>query len=224
MSNWRRIRSGETSEWLQALKWFGVALAIGVGFGIYVFLGERPLGASPAPTATAIWQSSRALTPIAPQGTIAPPPPTQPPPAQLAVGVPAPDFTLTTLDGASTVSLSQLRGQPVLINFWASWCLPCRTETPDLERAYQKYRAQGLVVLGINSAAQDTLEAATDFVKEFKVTYPQLWDEADAVLQAYSVLGLPTSLFVNREGRVQRVKSGALSAAQIDEFVGEILP
>lgn len=141
----------------------------------------------------------------------------------LRVNSPAPDFTLKTLDGETTVTLAQFSGQPVIINFWASWCLPCRTETPALERAYEKYQARGLVVLGLNSAELDDLTAARDFANEFQVSYPLLWDETDALLATYGVLGLPTSVFVNQAGFVQHIQVGAVSDEQLEELIGAII-
>jgi peroxiredoxin len=225
MNDWRNVRRDETPEWMQALKWFGIALAMGLGVGFYVFWQGRPAGATPIPYAVTTRTPTplSLLTPIVPTETILLSQPTQPPPARLAQGAPAPDFTLTTLDGESTFILSQFKGQPVLINFWASWCIPCRMETPALERAYQKYQSQGLVILGINSAEQDTLKEAETFAKEFKVTYPLLWDETDEVLKTYAVLGLPTSVFVNSEGVIQRIHIGGMSDEQIEDFIGEII-
>ena len=127
MNDWRNLPRDETSEWMQALKWFGIALAIGL------------------------------------------------------------------------------------------------TETPALERTYQKYRPQGLVILGVNSAEQDMLKEAEAFANEFKVTYPLLWDETDEVLKTYAVLGLPTSAFVNSEGLIQRIYIGVMSDEQIEDFIGEII-
>lgn len=223
MNDWHNLRRDETPEWMQALKWIGVALAIGLGVGVYVLWQGRPTGAKPAPlSATAITPLSLSLlTPLVPTETILLSQPT--PPARVAQGVPAPDFTLTTLNGESTVILLQLKGQPVLINFWASWCIPCRTETPALERAYQKYQSEGLVILGINSAEQDTLKEASAFAEEFQVSYPLLWDETDMVLRVYGLLGLPTSIFINSAGLVQRIYIGGMNADQIEDFIGEII-
>lgn len=223
MNDWRNLRRDETPEWMQALKWFGVALAIGMGVGLYIFWQGRPAGANPAPSVatTSTPSSLSLLTPIVPTETILLSQPT--PPARVAQGAPASDFTLTTLDGEATLTLSQFKGQPVLINFWASWCIPCRSETPALERAYQKYQSEGLIILGINSAEQDTLKEAEAFAAEFKVTYRLLWDETDEVLKDYAVLGLPTSVFINSEGLVQRIYIGGMSDEQIEDFIGEII-
>jgi len=138
-------------------------------------------------------------------------------------GAPAPDFTLKTLDGGE-VSLAQFRGQPVLINFWASWCPPCRLEMPDLVRVYEAHKAEGFVILGINLTFQDSLPDIQAFVQEFGMTFPVLLDEKGEVTQRlYRLQGLPLSVFVNRDGDIARIQIGAMTGAQIDEFVREIL-
>lgn len=140
-----------------------------------------------------------------------------------AIGGLAPIFDLPILAGGAQLSLAEFRGQVVLVNFWASWCLPCRLETPILERAAGTYGDQGLVIVGINSAAQDDLAAALDFAEEFRITYPLLWDEADATPNAYGVYGLPTSVLIDRDGRVATVEIGALDEKDLDGFFEEAL-
>jgi len=143
-------------------------------------------------------------------------------PAPVA-GAPAPDFTLKTLDG-SEASLSQFHGQPVLINFWASWCTPCRLEMPDLVRVYETHKAQGFVILGVNLTFQDSLPDVQAFVKEFNMTFPVLLDEEGNVTHnLYRLRGLPLSVFVNHEGIITRLNLGAMMGEQIDQFVAEIL-
>lgn len=116
----------------------------------------------------------------------------------LASGV-APDFTLTTFDG-QTITLSELRGRPVLINFWASWCIPCRTEAPLLERMWQEYRGRGLVILGVDYV--DTDSAAKQFIQEYGMTYPNGPDLGTRISQLYRITGVPETYFVTREGKL----------------------
>ena len=139
------------------------------------------------------------------------------------VGMYAPDFTLATLNGGS-LTLSDFRGKAVLINFWASWCEPCREEAPNLVRAYRTYIDQGFVILGVDPILQDTLADIRIFLEAFNVTYPILLDETGQVTyDQYAVPGLPMSVFVDREGGVTRIHLGALSTEQLDEYIGEIL-
>jgi len=144
-------------------------------------------------------------------------------PSSPLVGQKAHDFTLPTLDGTE-VSLSQFRGQPVLINFWASWCLPCREEMPELIRSYETHKAEGFMILGLNLNYSDTLQDVQAFVSEFHMTFPVLLDKDGQVAgRLYQIPGVPTSIFVNRDGTIERVQVGLMSAKQIDQFVAEIL-
>jgi peroxiredoxin len=122
---------------------------------------------------------------------------------------PAPDFTLSALDGAP-VRLADYRGQPVLINFWASWCLPCREEMPLLNEAYSGGR---LVVIGVNALNLDEERDARDFVAEMDVSFPIAFDADGAVQRAYSVRGLPTSFVVGPDGVVQSRRSASCAAS-----------
>ena len=120
----------------------------------------------------------------------------------------APDFTLDTLDG-SKVTLSELRGQIVVINFWATWCLPCREETPALEKSYEQYKESGVIILGVNLTNQDSMSDIESFVQEFKLTYPILLDRDGRISNyLYQIRGLPTTFFVSREGIIRTVLVG----------------
>jgi len=142
---------------------------------------------------------------------------------QAVVGQPAPNFTLPTLDG-DTISLSDYIGQPVLINFWATWCAPCRIEMPELVRAYEEHQDEGFVILAVDLAHQDSIDDVRTFAEEFQMNFPVLLDETgDVSGEMYRLLGLPMSVFVDREGRIERIYVGLMTAEQIDTFVGEIL-
>jgi len=120
----------------------------------------------------------------------------------------APDFTLDTLDG-NKVTLSELRGQIVVVNFWATWCLPCRAETPALEKSYAQYKDSGVVILGVNLTNQDSVSEVESFVQEFKLTYPILLDREGSISNTlYQIRGLPTTFFVSREGIIRTVVVG----------------
>lgn len=116
----------------------------------------------------------------------------------LASGV-APDFSLTTFDGQE-IRLSELRGKPVIINFWASWCVPCRTEAPLLERMWRDYRERGMILLGVDYV--DTEDAAKQFIQEYGMTYPNGPDLGTRISQAYRLTGVPETYFITRDGKM----------------------
>jgi thiol-disulfide isomerase/thioredoxin/Cu/Ag efflux protein CusF len=122
------------------------------------------------------------------------------PPSPRPVSFPAPDFTLPTLSGAP-LRLAELRGKVVLLNFWATWCVPCRTEMPTLEALYQRYKDRGLEVLAVNVDMLSTAGVEA-FVQEVTVTFPIVLDPSWSVAQAYRVLGLPTTYLIDRGGNV----------------------
>lgn len=120
----------------------------------------------------------------------------------------APDFKLNTMDG-NQVTLSELRGKIVVINLWATWCPPCRAETPALEKSYDQYKDSGVVILGVNLTDQDSLSDVQAFVREFSLTYPILLDRDGSVSKSlYQIQGSPSTFFVNREGIIRTVVVG----------------
>ncbi len=117
----------------------------------------------------------------------------------LEVGHAAPEISLSDVTG-TTHRLSEYRGRAILLNFWATWCIPCRTEIPSMERAYRRLGQKGLAVLAVNlDAGRGPVEA---FIKEHGVTFPVLLDPQGTSSRAYHVLGLPTSYLIDREGRL----------------------
>lgn len=112
----------------------------------------------------------------------------------------APDFTLTTFDESQTYTLSELRGQVVVINFWASWCVPCEEEADDLEAAWQFYKDRGVQFLGV--AYVDSEVKALEFIAEHGVTYPNGPDLRSQISDLYEIRGVPETFIVNADGEI----------------------
>lgn len=130
----------------------------------------------------------------------------------------APDFTLTSTDG-ETFTLSALRGRPVILNFWATWCPPCRAEMPAFEQVWQRYKADGLVILGIDQG--ESKAVVERFARqEVGTTFPLLLDQTTEIGAIYGVRALPTTVFIDTEGRIQALKvGGPLDLASITDGI-----
>ena len=135
----------------------------------------------------------------------------------------APDFELKTPAG-ETVRLSDLRGQAVLVNLWATWCPPCRAEMESIEKVYQEYKDRGFAVLAVNMTYQDDSMAIMPFVKKQKLTFPILLDETGDVANAYQLRSLPSSYFIRPDGIINEVViGGPMSEALLRTRIEEIL-
>ncbi len=136
----------------------------------------------------------------------------------------APDFLLEQLDGLP-LRLSDLQGRPVLVNFWATWCSPCRKEMPLLIKAYEENQAQGLVVVGVNLQEGD--ELVQGFVDEFGIEFPIVMDRTGQVAETWRVGGplggLPASYFIDRQGVIREVFFGQMSEDDLNERLAAIL-
>jgi peroxiredoxin len=137
----------------------------------------------------------------------------------------APEIALRNTSG-EIVRLSDLRGKPVLINFWASWCPPCRSEMPAIQRVYLDRKADGLVVLAVNATNQDSPAAAQDFANQNGLSFPILLDKSGEASSAYQLRSLPTSYFVDPEGIIREVVVGgpmseALIRIRVDQLFQE---
>lgn len=145
--------------------------------------------------------------------------------AALALGDEAPDKELQVLGGApgDTQSLADYRGEYVLVNFWASWCDPCREEAPDLERLQQrKGRAGEFTVVGIN--LDDATTDAQAFVREYRLTYPQLRDgDGRERRDAYAMTGFPESFLIDPKGRIALIRRGPVTEDYLDRYVVPLL-
>jgi thiol-disulfide isomerase/thioredoxin len=141
-------------------------------------------------------------------------------------GFSAPDFTLELLGGGE-VTLSDLGGQVVMVNLWASWCPPCRKEMPDIEKVYQDFKDDGLVVLAVNTTYQDSESAAATFVQEFGLSFPIPLDRTGAVARQYQLRGLPSTYFVDKQGVIRSVVVGgpmseSLIRSKIQDLLAEV--
>lgn len=134
--------------------------------------------------------------------------------------VSAPEFELPLFDGVP-LQLSDLRGQVVVLNFWASWCPPCRAEAPTFARVSAAFRERGVVFVGVN--IQDNDADARQFIKEFGIAYPNGPDRTLEITTAYAVATIPTTIFVDAEGRIARRWMGSLTEQQLVSFVEGML-
>jgi peroxiredoxin len=126
-------------------------------------------------------------------------------PALAGTEAPAPQFTLAARGGGD-VSLAQYHGQVVMINFWASWCGPCRTEMPLLDSIYRKYNKLGFTLLGVN--VEPDSKAADDWLKQTPVTFPILFDKDSKVSKLYQVAGMPSTVIIDRKGNLRVLHHG----------------
>ncbi|MFN8499604.1 MAG: TlpA disulfide reductase family protein [Anaerolineae bacterium] len=120
---------------------------------------------------------------------------------------PAPDFTLPAFAGTD-IRLADYRGRPVVLNFWASWCPPCRAEAPAVQRVWEQYQAQGVVFLGVNTSDND--RAARAYLAEYGITYPNVRDDGGSVAPLYHADSLPTTILIDRDGRIVGRRVGAV--------------
>ena len=149
--------------------------------------------------------------------------PVEPSGGVLLTGDKAYDFTLNDLDG-NLVSLSNFQGQPVIVNFWATWCAPCRIEMPEFQEAYDKYQGDGLVILALDQDEPAEVAGAF-FYDEMGLSFTPLLDEGSATATTYGSFGvLPSTYFIDPDGIVSAVHRGPLTFRQIEGYLAEIIP
>lgn len=137
-------------------------------------------------------------------------------PAVPAIGGPAPSFSLRRIDAAGKLDLASLRGKPVVLNFWASWCGPCKGEATMLEQASQKYRKQGVVFVGVDS--RDVASDARRFLSRHGVTYASVQDGSGMIADRYGVSAVPETYFIDRRGRLVGAHIVGTVVNQADAF------
>ena len=203
--------------------YFLATILLGIGSVWLLINGNRLLTrptSHTSPTApTATWLPS----PTPRQRTVIPIPS---PTARILIGPlvsqQAPKFTLNNLEGKQ-VKLGDYLGKVVILNFWASWCIPCKEEMPLIQSAYEKYRDHGLVVLGVNMTDLDDRKAIDKFVQETGVTFPIVLDESGSVSNDYRVISIPTSFFIDQTGIIRHFQMGAMNAKQLQDYLDEML-
>ncbi len=140
---------------------------------------------------------------------------TPPPDSRMAAG-----FSLTSFHG-ETISLGELRGQVVVLNFWASWCGPCRDEAAALEATWRKYRDKGVFFIGVDYV--DTEKEALAFLEEFDVTYFNGPDRGSRISRAYRIRGVPETFYIGRNGEIRGLKFGPVSELELERKIEELL-
>ncbi|MFY0543005.1 thiol-disulfide oxidoreductase ResA [Brevibacillus sp. H7] len=142
-------------------------------------------------------------------------------PNAVKVGRDAPNFSLEQLNG-SPVTLSDLKGKGVVLNFWGTWCEPCKAEMPALQKQYEAYKDKGLVVIGVNIGESPiTVEP---FVKQLGVNFPILMDRQSQITKLYRIGPIPTTFFIDGDGEVKEIFIGQMNEAIIADKIANILP
>lgn len=140
-------------------------------------------------------------------------------PGVATVGLPAPAFRESTANG-TMLSMRQLRGRPVYLNFFATWCTPCNDEAPDINAVARRFKARGLQVVGVD--VLENAAKARDFIRQHRLIYPAVVDTG-ALRAAYEINGMPVHVFIDRRGIVRKIEIGELSRAQMIADVRTIL-
>jgi peroxiredoxin len=132
----------------------------------------------------------------------------------------APDFSASTPDG-KTLSLADLAGSAVALNFWATWCAPCQSEMPELQSTADRYAAQGLIVLGVD--ASESADQVKDYMAELRLTFPTVIDPDGRIANQYGVYAFPTTIWIDEKGAIRARHLGPLTREDIDRYVANVL-
>lgn len=142
---------------------------------------------------------------------------------ELQQGKLAPDITLPTLDGQQQ-SLQQLKGKNVIVNFWATWCPPCRAEMPAMQRYYDNYaQKHNVEILAVNLTKSDRgIDHIQQFVEQYHLSFPVLLDEQEVVSKRYAAISIPTTYIIDADGRIRHTIVGPVDEKMLNEFVGAL--
>lgn len=142
-------------------------------------------------------------------------------PNEIKVGDKAPNFSLQSLEGQS-MTLADLKGKGVILNFWGSWCEPCRNEMPDLEKAWLANKDQNIVIVGVNVGESEV--SAEQFVRQVKTTFPILMDKQKEVTKVYNIGRMPTTFYIDQDGIVRDIMIGQWNEKSINSKLEKIIP
>ncbi len=134
----------------------------------------------------------------------------------------APDFALQAMDG-KTYRLSELTGRPVLINYWATWCIPCKAELPILEKLYQEYQQKGMVIISVNAIEQDSTDKVQSLVNQFGMTFPVLLDQGAQFANLYQAIFFPTTVLVDASGVIREINLGDATEPELRSSLDKVL-
>ncbi|MCR8982511.1 thiol-disulfide oxidoreductase ResA [Brevibacillus laterosporus] len=142
-------------------------------------------------------------------------------PNEIKKGDKVPNFSLQSLDG-ETMTLADLKGKGVILNFWGSWCEPCRNEMPDLEKAWLANKDQNIVIVGVNVGESEV--SAEQFVRQVKTTFPILMDKQREVTKVYNIGQMPSTFYIDQDGIVQDIIIGPMNEKRINAALEKIRP
>jgi len=140
-------------------------------------------------------------------------------------GFQAPTISLTS-NSNDEFNLADFKGFPVMVNFWVSWCPPCRAEAPAFQQIFEEYHSTDLIIAAVNLTNQDSLSDAREFINKYQLTFPILFDSNGSASQTYNVYSLPTTFFINRQGYIQKIIIGgpipiSLLRVELDKLLQE---
>lgn len=202
--------------------WLTVAIVVAAIILVAYTISQAVRTAKPQPGAAGGQQSAQAggIEPLTVTPVANPPQAPEGLATRAEKGSLAPDFTVTDMASGKSVKLSDLRGKPVYINFWATWCPWCKVEMPDIQKVY-KARKGDIYFLLVDADARENQDMIKKFAKDNNLSLPQMFDATGEVANSYLIRALPTSVFIDKRGVITTIYPGALSERQLTEFLDE---